>query len=423
MNKIIVAIAFICLSLSSKAENTIQVMPFSANVGMTSDDMKTFNIEMTNEEDIWGVQFDLYLPKGMTLDFTDDYPPYDDIATGAYDRYPYTSGRNGTKTYKHGIEWNKLNDVEGHYRFAITPNDESFITETSGTILTLYYLTSTEMKPGIYPILIKNMVISGKTVNVNPADAISYVKVGTISNKLYELDGDYYVPSFVQSELAKDKNIIVNGECQNLVLTDDLNLDAVVSCKAAKVTYDADISSSLGFKTVVLPFSCDVPTGFEAYEVGDVINNELQMTRATTIKANYPVILKNVGTALLSASNVDVDFSAENLAGGQLVGTYEEIDAPVGSYVLQNQGGTVAFYLVGEDVQPKVGAFRAYLAPQIAGAKILYVNFDDAPTCIRNFDAVQNASVIYNTSGQHVNEVQQGVNIIRFGKEIKKYIK
>lgn len=423
MNKLVVTFILLCVSLSQKAESIIQVVPFHIEPGMTSDNMMTFNIEMTNEEDVWGVQFDLYLPKGMTLDYTDDYPPYDEIASGAYSRYPYTSGRGGSKTYKHGVDWNKLNDVDGHYWFAITPNDESFITETSGTILTLYCLTSADMKPGVYPIIVRKTVISGKTVDVRPDDAISYVKVGDYSkNEVFNLGDDFYVPSFVETAFEEDANIVVNGECGNFVLTDGFTFTTPVAFTATKAEYNAVVGTSLGYRTLVLPYECSVPAGFEAYGVGSVVNSELQMNAITTIPANTPVILKNVGTAAMVAANVEIVPPLTELTGGELVGTYEEIDAPVGSYVLQNHSGNVAFYNVSEAVRPKVGAFRAYLAQQAAGPQHIRVNFNDTQTGINRLEEDDVNTQVYNLSGQCIGNAQRGVNIIREGSKITKAI-
>lgn len=168
MNKIIVAIASVCFALSAMAESVIRVVPFTANAGVTSSEMKHFDIEMANDEDVWGVQFDLFLPEGMTLNTTSELVPY----TGN-GRYPYASGN----VCKHVVEWNALNDVPGHYWFAITPDDESFITQTSGTILRLYYVTSSDMATGISQVVVSKAVICGKTNDVRPMDAVSEITI------------------------------------------------------------------------------------------------------------------------------------------------------------------------------------------------------------------------------------------------------
>lgn len=411
MNKYIVTIALLCMSLSSMAEDIIQVVPFSTKAGATSDDMMTFNIEMTNTEDVWGLQFDLYLPDGMRLDYTDDYPPYDDISDGDYGtRYPYTSGRGGSKTYKHGVDWNDLKN--GHYWFAVTPNDESFITGTSGTILTMYYTTSADMKPGIYPIIIRKTVMSELTFDERPVDAISYVKVGNPGNDMVDL-GDYYVPSFVQTELAKEKNIIAGGKCQNLVLSDANDFVVENSFTAVSASYNANVSASLGYKTLVLPYNCAVPAGFKAWEVASVVGNTLNMQEVSSITADKPVILEGNGTAAMNAANVSITVSGAELENAELVGTYQEIDAPVGSYVLQNHDGNVAFYEV-VDVQPKVGAFRAYLKNQVSGSKKMIINFGTA-TAIMDVESglVEKAEAVYGIDGTVQNGIKRGYNVLR----------
>lgn len=214
MKKYIFILTMILLgSKISMAEDIINVVPFEAKAGAVSEDAMSFTIEMTNVQDYWGIQFDLFLPEGMTLDTTGGLDPFDTELNP--ERYPYTVDRRGNKTYKHAVEWNIVSS--GAYRFAITPNDnDSFITGTSGEILTLYYLTDENFEPGLHPFIVEGtvMAISGNS-GVRPVASSSYCTVGESPLKtdayvdLSALTG--YLPSFVingiNSELAENKNL------------------------------------------------------------------------------------------------------------------------------------------------------------------------------------------------------------------------
>lgn len=266
-----------------------------------------------------------------------------------------------------------------------------------------------------------NGKISGNTAitSVDMGEA-SYVADAAVSagNK----NTLFYIPEGMG--IANTENVVCDGVCESLVLTDGYNFKAPRAFKAETASYTATVSSSLGYKTLMLPYSCSVPAVFEAYGVSSVTGSVLNMTSISSIPANTPVILKNAATADMYATNVDVAATeTSQYADGVLTGTYEAINAPVGSYVLQNQGGDVMFYLVTEDVQPKVNPFRAYLAQAGGSAKAFSVNFEDA-TSIRGIESDAVESDIYTLDGLRSSMPVNGVNIVRSkdGK-VKKFIK
>lgn len=66
---ILLTLAMLCaLPGMTQTENAIQVVPFQTKAGATVDDALYFQIAMTNTEPVWGVQFRLKLPEGLTLD-------------------------------------------------------------------------------------------------------------------------------------------------------------------------------------------------------------------------------------------------------------------------------------------------------------------------------------------------------------------
>ena len=206
------------------------------------------------------------------------------------------------------------------------------------------------------------------------------------------------------------------------------------------VTIAIDVSSALGqvinvhlgyafatmavdtdakYGTFCAPFTVTVPAGVEASTVVSVgANGLLTLSEvAGTIPANTPVVLfAESGLERMEFFDLAEDGTP---VAGRLTGVYESTQAPVGSYVLQNQGA-VGFYQVAAGSQPTVGANRCYLTAPESGVKAFYFNEDDA-TSIQTIENGQQEAeaAIYNLAGQRLNKMQRGINIIN-GKKILK---
>lgn len=285
----------------------------------------------------------------------------------------------------------------------------TFITAVNIPLSTTDYLQITSSYSDIPAIDVSGAVLDGNMRNTS-----DFLNENTSKNLL--------IYASEKSDITGN-NVIVDDICDNFVLTDGNRFSAPKSFTAINATYAATVSPTLGYKTLVLPYNCDVPDGFEAYEVGSLTGNTLNMVKVLTITAGKPVILKNAGTAAMAAMNVTINATnGATLDNGMLEGTYSEMFAPVGSYVLQNIGGNVAFYPVAEGKQPKVGAFRAYLTAGTLQAKALNLNFDGTVTGI---DAVEAETDVmtYNINGQRICNSSKGLVIVRSANGVVKRVK
>lgn len=197
-----------CLALLAaisvaRAEDILQVEPFEAVPGSTTEDGRYFVVRLDDTQDYWGVQFDLYLPEGMELDDEGGFSPFE-LST---ERFPHSS-RGGQITFKHGVDYTQFESR--WYRILISPNDvESFITGREGELLKIYYTTSDDLQPGIHPILVRGalFVVTG-VYGVEPPNSASYCTVGSSPLQterhvdLSDLTG--LLPSFVVESLAAD---------------------------------------------------------------------------------------------------------------------------------------------------------------------------------------------------------------------------
>lgn len=180
-------------------------------------------------------------------------------------------------------------------------------------------------------------------------------------------------------------------------------------------SYEANLNiSSAKWSSFVAPFDVVLPAGVKAYKVTGTDNNVVATTPIeNVISANTPVLL-NAESPVSETFN-GIIYSCEPV-GNTLVGVFEQIEAPVGSYVLQKHTEEVGFYLVSS-VQPNVAAGRCYInAGTSADAKVLKIGFGDE-TAINGITHNQDETNCYDLQGRRVAKPTKGLYIIG-GKKI-----
>lgn len=219
-------------------------------------------------------------------------------------------------------------------------------------------------------------------------------------------------------------NIVVNGTCANLVLTDGHTFTATKNFEATNATYEMTAiaaSTDKSFGTIMLPFAINsLPNGAKAYSLENnvVWGEDIHATEVSSIAANTPTIVTAKGT--YAANKVTIAATKSTYENGQLVGTYKAMEAIENSYVLQKHDDRVAFYLVN-NTKPTVKPFRAYIKPQSTNAKqFIKVVFDGEATGIQEITSENTKAEIFDLSGRRVAKAQKGVYIINGKKVIKK---
>lgn len=217
-------------------------------------------------------------------------------------------------------------------------------------------------------------------------------------------------------------NLATNADPGQGQAGDQLYIDDV------ELLYDTEydevpvVKSEAKYGTFCAPFDVNVPYGLKAYTVQGVnADTSLDMTAVEgAIPANTPVILEGEGAKSLVAYGIAAPAAAET---GLLTGVYEDTEAPVGSFVLQNIDDKLGFYLVVAGKQPIVKANRAYLTVAIPGTKAFFFTAEDAEeaTGIENVNVSDNVNggVVYNMAGQRISRAVKGINIIN-GKKVLK---
>lgn len=224
------------------------------------------------------------------------------------------------------------------------------------------------------------------------------------------VDGQLYIIFNASTNASPGK-----GQAGDHLYVDDIELVYDTDYDKVPVTV-----SDSKYATFVAPFDVKMPAAITASTVetvGKEYDTMLDLTAVENnlVPANTPVILSSKDAQDRVAYGVAKPAEAVE---GLLTGVYEETEAPVGSYVLQNIDGVVGFYQVAADQQPTVKANHAYLTAA-SEAKVFVFTTDDA-TAIQSIQAeAEQGAAIYNLAGQRVQKAVKGINIIN-GKKILK---
>lgn len=221
--------------------------------------------------------------------------------------------------------------------------------------------------------------------------------------------------------VTNTSNVIVNGTCANLELTDGKPFKAPAAFTATAAKFTKTVSDA-GYATMVIPFAAALPTGVEAYNLTAVNGETITSSSVDAITANKPVMIKAAAATYdFTANDASIAATEEGVVtNGLLNGTYATTTAAAGAdnYVLQKNGDDVNFYLVtGTDATVK--PFRAYLMASGAGARALNLDLGET-TGIETVKKADVTTAVYSLSGQRVAAPQKGLYIVNGKKVIVK---
>lgn len=203
---------------------------------------------------------------------------------------------------------------------------------------------------------------------------------------------------------TKETDDVTNAKDATLVFKKE-DLVPQLTVVYTKNTYNLSVTEA-GAATLVLPYETEIPEGVKAYTLEYASGNKAVAKELTgVIPANTPVLVNAAQGDYTFKATAMLTTKADKPVSGSLHGVWSEEVVPVGSYVLQNQSGTVAFYRV-ETADFKVKANQAYLyAPEAAGAKMLNIDFGGEATAINGVEAeASNANTqVYTIDGKKAN--------------------
>lgn len=204
---------------------------------------------------------------------------------------------------------------------------------------------------------------------------------------------------------TKEATDFTNKKDANISFSKD-DLVPLLTVNYALATHTLSVTDA-GAATLVLPYEAEIPENVKAYTLTYTSGDKAVATEVTgVIPANTPVLINaNKGDYTFKATATLTTKDA-NPVSGNLHGVWNEDVVPEGSYVLQKQSGTVAFYRVATD-DFKIKPNQAYLyAPKAANVRMLSIGYGgDGTTAINGIEAetTNTNAKVYTIDGKKVN--------------------
>ena len=207
-------------------------------------------------------------------------------------------------------------------------------------------------------------------------------------------------------------NLVVDGECQSLVLTaDGSDFRPVNAFNAQQASLTLNVN---GCRMVVMPFDAAIPEGVKAY----AIDADLNLSPLTTITAHTPCLLEAQGEVTLTGAGA-VAYKTSEL-DATFRATYTAAPLFAGDYVLAQQEGRWGFRrltapntLQPFDAYAQLSSTAAFLPVQ--GDILGIADVSSHPSSAKN--------VIYDLQGRQVSRqssspiLQKGLYIVN-GKKV-----
>lgn len=157
------------------------------------------------------------------------------------------------------------------------------------------------------------------------------------------------------------RNLIADGLCSRLVLTDKADFTPPTNFTATEAVYAKTGLDASGWYSCVLPYDFTLPEGVSAISNATLEDNAILFDEVKgTVAANTPFLYKLDSDGSISFTATDAEVKAVGKpASGQLLGTYTLIPAgeATGKLILNSDGTAFAT----ASATASIPAFRAYL--------------------------------------------------------------
>ena len=204
-------------------------------------------------------------------------------------------------------------------------------------------------------------------------------------------------------------------------------------CKAFSYNFNATEKinidyalSSVGWGTVCLPFTADIPSGLKAYSIVGASGSELvkQEVSDGKFQMNTPYIINGEsGTYSFSGPDTPRDIYTSGLLTGITEESTESspIYAPANSYILAVVDGVLGFYKLPSQLACR--QYSAYLKLGAGVASLPYFTFTDdvVATDIKRKIVETVGTKVYNIMGQRVSPHTRGIVIINGRKYCNRF--
>ena len=453
--------------------DALKVMPFTASIGEKS---KIVTLDLFNTiEDFTAFQCDLYMPEGVTLNKNKRGTAYN---------ISFNSDEERTDASCHTLSAAQQKD--GAIRIICYSVNNDIFTGLEGAIVNLPLSTDNSIEAGAYNYCLKNVVITRTDgTKVCPSAYNGTIIIGDGGNDPYiTMHGDYTVDNLAEfskalstnkailsidmtgaesvesnvafntanpntiiflaksHSLANENNVVVDGVCSNLKLTDGFDYGCQLGFVADKIEYnrmmptmsDGDVTK---WGTVVLPFELHSDSHVQYYELASVNETHTNMVfkPIETVSVGTPAvfcILDNSKMLSVQSDNAEVvNVSNEWIKEGcdwKMNGTF--CNKNIVPLDLENANKRI--YYISDDKfwyaneEFPVASFRGWFeVPSDISANTAKYNIciDGTTTGINATNNIEKTTkdIMYNLSGVRVYNPKKGeVNIINHKKIIAK---
>lgn len=227
-------------------------------------------------------------------------------------------------------------------------------------------------------------------------------------------------------QVANTQNVVVDGTCANLVLTDGHDFAPMADFTADEATYTRNTTNT--FASICLPFEAKTNSDVQLFEFGAVAEGAITLSQVETVAAGTPAMLKmlNEEATSITISGTDVNVVKEPVAlsgDNHLVGTFSKIT--VGNQTESSNAASNAYALKDDQFHQGqdyfyVGAFRSYLSVSgTALPKSLFFVEEETEGITTDLEATvipadKKIEGIYNLQGMRLGALTQGIHIIRY---------
>lgn len=378
--------------LTAKADTEFNVVPFATTAGIVSNNYEQyFEVRLDNDVEVAVMQFDLYLPEGMTLIAKEPLELTEDRWNGFEKKGVFIP--NATADCN--------NKGNGHYFITLYDEELDVIKGNTGVAFRFYYLTSVDMPDGYYPIRIEGVEMGpdsnpehGRSIPVST----SYVKIGNPTAGTLTMAG--VVPSFVNAALAAEESLTslnlsdVTTMYGTFAYVPGRDVVAPVAEVTSDVTATIKLTGENKYASVRLPFDASMKcyTNTKIEDEYAVFDEVAELTAGTSAIVDAETTATATGVRLASVS-------AETKDNGY----YLKAD----DFCKVNGSASIPALRGWWDIADDVRGFV------IDGVETSISNLDGKQT---NLDD-QQSQRIYSVSGVRLNKVQRGVNIVD-GKKV-----
>lgn len=332
-----------------------------------------------------------------------------DTETWFYEMTPIAGGNQyygvASEIVVDGIGWKVYGNTESYETWALGGKS---ITKTNRDIITLNPIWGEVAKVTVCVGKTSgNIKFNSLSLTVADNSSFSNSKKYTIGSPSANTDYTFEITSATDAYYKVTYNLTVSGSSQKYFAFDGIKFFG------KQKSFDMQMSSA-GYSTLCLPYSARVPDGvivYTAIDAGNVVL--LSPKESPVVVAGEGLVLKGDEGNYKFVQNFG-NFEKEK--GNQMVGTISSIalSESDNAYLLARKKGTteVAFYRLATNYTMLPN--KAYLKlPSANSRAMIPALWDDEATGVLDvWEESEEASDIYNLSGQRLSKPQKGINIV-----------